>query len=428
MGPVLIFDKSFLESLNVDEAVFLDQFFLSNITPVFFIETLADLEKEVRKKGKTPEEVVGNIAYKTPEFGKPNVYHQSLLEGELSGSVIIDMKNGRPHISGGRTLELNGKTGVYFQPSIEEESLQRWQNGEFLLLERQTARSWRKELSNIDLEKVYEAFQGFFSAEIEKPKTLKQLKVFVDSYLNVQNQETLFDLGLKFIGVTPKFRDEIIKRWKDTGKKAIKEFAPYFTHVFSVDLFFYLAIATDLISRGRPSHKIDISYLYYLPFCMVFTSNDKLHSNIVPLFLRNNQSYIAGNDLKEDLKKLDEYYSSFPEEIKEKLGLFGIASFPPDDTSFITTQLWDKHMSSKWRENKFIPKPQKDSEVSKKLMQEMKDFEQKGNPIANINTSDGTHHMVIKRMVRGTKGKWKRFPPEVMNRRKNENGDWEDIK
>ena len=35
-GPTLIFDKSSLESLNLDEAVMLDNFFRSTITPLFF--------------------------------------------------------------------------------------------------------------------------------------------------------------------------------------------------------------------------------------------------------------------------------------------------------------------------------------------------------------------------------------------------------
>lgn len=64
-GPILIFDKSTLESLNLDEAVLLDSFFVTNITPLLFIETLADLEKEIQA-GRTPEQVVGNLARKTP--------------------------------------------------------------------------------------------------------------------------------------------------------------------------------------------------------------------------------------------------------------------------------------------------------------------------------------------------------------------------
>ena len=94
MGPNLIFDKSFLQSLNLDEANWLDMFFTTNITPLFFIETLADLEKEVHK-GRTPEQVVGNLATKTPDwYAHPNVHHGTLLVGELTGKETIDMKYG----------------------------------------------------------------------------------------------------------------------------------------------------------------------------------------------------------------------------------------------------------------------------------------------------------------------------------------------
>src|SRR5204862_7363627 len=99
MGPVLIFDKSMLESLNPDEAMWLDNFFLSNITPLFFIETLADLEKQVRR-GRTQEEIVGSLAYKAPDLAsRPSVHHTTLLSGELSGAGEIEMGDGRPIIS-----------------------------------------------------------------------------------------------------------------------------------------------------------------------------------------------------------------------------------------------------------------------------------------------------------------------------------------
>jgi hypothetical protein len=45
VGPIVIFDKSALQALNMDEAVWFDAFFSSNVTPIFFVETLADLEK-----------------------------------------------------------------------------------------------------------------------------------------------------------------------------------------------------------------------------------------------------------------------------------------------------------------------------------------------------------------------------------------------
>ncbi len=46
-GTSLIFDKSSLESLDLGEAVLLDNFHRSVITPLFFVECLADLEKAI---------------------------------------------------------------------------------------------------------------------------------------------------------------------------------------------------------------------------------------------------------------------------------------------------------------------------------------------------------------------------------------------
>ena len=55
----------------------------------------------------------------------------------------------------------------------------------------------------------------------------------------------------------------------------------------------------------KPSHHVDLAYLYYLPFCSVFTSKDNFHAQIVPLFLGPMQDFVNGIDLKEDLKKLN---------------------------------------------------------------------------------------------------------------------------
>ena len=57
MGPITLFDKSFLQSLSLDESVWFDHFFLTNVAPIFYVETLADLNKTVRKE-RTPEQEV----------------------------------------------------------------------------------------------------------------------------------------------------------------------------------------------------------------------------------------------------------------------------------------------------------------------------------------------------------------------------------
>ena len=94
-GPSLIFDKSSLESLNIHEAGLMDNFYMSTITPLFFVECLADLEKQIRG-GSTPEQLVGSLADRTPDSqGNPNVHHLEILKGELSRQFNLTTVYGR---------------------------------------------------------------------------------------------------------------------------------------------------------------------------------------------------------------------------------------------------------------------------------------------------------------------------------------------
>jgi hypothetical protein len=87
-GPILIFDKSLIEMLSPDEAVWLGQFYRVNIVPVFLVETLADLEKEVAA-GRTPEQVVGRLAEKTNIMtADPNTHHWRLALSNLLGAEV----------------------------------------------------------------------------------------------------------------------------------------------------------------------------------------------------------------------------------------------------------------------------------------------------------------------------------------------------
>jgi hypothetical protein len=67
--PVLttLFDKSFLQSLSVDESVWFDQHFMPVVCPVFYVETLADLAKQPTERGLAENEV-RNIAAKFPKM------------------------------------------------------------------------------------------------------------------------------------------------------------------------------------------------------------------------------------------------------------------------------------------------------------------------------------------------------------------------
>ena len=55
--------------------------------PVFYVEVLADLEKQGRH-GKPPESTVGRLAEKTPSNAYPNVDHGQIVLRELTGQQI----------------------------------------------------------------------------------------------------------------------------------------------------------------------------------------------------------------------------------------------------------------------------------------------------------------------------------------------------
>jgi len=118
---ITLFDKSFLQSLSLDESVLFDHFFYPVISPLFYVETLSDLEKAVRK-GRTPEQEVGFIASKTPEMhGGPCAHHASLCLSNLMGHPIP--MNGRIPISSGRPVKADGRKGFVVEPTTEAQAV-----------------------------------------------------------------------------------------------------------------------------------------------------------------------------------------------------------------------------------------------------------------------------------------------------------------
>lgn len=216
-------------------------------------------------------------------------------------------------------------------------------------VERAIARQWRESLDQMDLQATYDRFRPFMKGE-NAPRDFGEIRMLVHRALsNPGASEGLLQLAFLLLGVPYELWGRIFERWKNAGGPPFSVFAPYAAHVLSVDLFFALGLAADLISRDRPSNRADMAYLYYLPFCMVFTSSDNLHARVVPYFLGENQVFVPGADLKADLRQLDEHYSALPEEVKAT-GLMTFAQHPPMDGDFLTSTLWDRFLPG-WRDN-----------------------------------------------------------------------------
>jgi len=138
---ITLFDKSFLQSLSLDEAVLFDNFFYPNISPIFFVETLADLAKDLQDR--TSEREVQIIADKTPQLhGGPNMFHGTLCLGELLGHNVN--MTGQIVVPSAPLVSARGRTGVVHKEPPEREAFSRWQDGQFTEVERRFAKVWRE--------------------------------------------------------------------------------------------------------------------------------------------------------------------------------------------------------------------------------------------------------------------------------------------
>lgn len=348
-GPIIIFDKSTLQCLTDDEAVLLDNFYMSNVTPVFIAECLADLDRDMQgaKSKGSPESMVGALARKTPDSQAcGNVFHMHILKGELAGKFDLTTVHFRPLRGRGEPVMTEKSKGVVFRESEEEEAIHRWSRREFWELEHDIAKQWRQAIERIDLNASYANILNATGAR-RKPTSLEEAKSVTDSIIDSVDQEWLLKFGLHILDV-PEATTWVVSRWKDDGRPPLRSYLPYFIHMLSINIFFALALSAKLLKKVKPSHAIDLAYLYYLPFCTVFTSRDKFHVQVASLFMDPFQTFVHGDDLRAELKRLDAGYKRLPEDELNK-GLIGFAAHPPEDTSFLTTRLWDKYLP-KWRE------------------------------------------------------------------------------
>jgi len=411
VGPILIFDKSTLQSLSVNESIWLENFFITNLTNLFYVETLADIEKKV-KGNLTPEQVVGNIAIKVPQNSTPNFDYLKLLILNLFG-IEVEMLN-RPNIEQGsikRTTD--GRIGMYYEPFSEVEALNRWQMGKFLEVERNFARKWRQSVSNINFDYMIGLVRNIVPKG-KKFKGLREVKDFVDNFIE-ENYKELYYLAFDILNVPETHHERIIFRWEEQNKPNLLRFAPYTAYVLKINLFFFICLDHNFIPKDRPSNIIDIAYLFYLPFCMVFTSNDKLHERVAPFFMEQNQIFIKGKDLKKSLSELDSYYSQLPDEIKEQ----GVMKFAVDLPEKLETlikdihdeslKIWGKKNLVKKKESIEADKPEKKS--AKGIMRSIKEAKVIEND-PEIYEGD-IDHIVFKRNMHIKKGKWRLLPKEV---------------
>lgn len=316
---------------------------------------------------------------------------------------------GQIPLNQGRLVKNAGRSGAVFQQSHESEAFSRWQKSEFLEIERLYAHSWRQALHNLDLREVTGVFRTL-GIDIKSCNNLQDASDLARATVHIGDKRSgIMALALSVLNVPQHFRHDVRICWRKAGYPSLFEYAPYAAFVLTVELFFYIALAASLISSERASNRVDIAYLFYLPFCMMFVSNDRLHQSCAPLFLRDNQEFVWGQDLKKSLSKINEHYLQLPESEKEK----GVISFASD-----LPQIEDSFIEHLW--TRLLPKYQKKKEgdtangspANPPTIEEIKGMEDL--PPLSPEEIDfdpvNVDQVLIKRSVRRMRGSWRQIP------------------
>lgn len=408
MGPITLFDKSFLQTLSTNESVWFDRFFYPVITPLFYIETLADLEKTPRP-GKTAEEEVGIIAAKTPQMsGAPCYFHRHLCIQDLLGNRVP--MTGQIPMAGVKRVVRNGKVGGIVSEPAEAKAFARWQDGRFLDVERLHAREWRAHLARINLSVIERAMKSVGVSS----KTCKSL----DAALKMADQVVIaltkstgrFEAMLDVLEIPSHLHRPIKERWKFRKEPRLTSFAPYAAHVLRVEIFFRIAIGANLIASTRASHRVDMAYLFYLPFCSVFVSTDRLHRTCAPLFLRQDQAFVWGSDLKTDLTALNAHYLALPDEVKAQ-GLYKFARTLPSESQGVMRQLFERFTPNLLKPP--IEPEDTGADDHKRIFSEASEWIKAPEQIGAFHGSEEIETMVLTRSVSRQRGSWLQIGPEV---------------
>lgn len=192
-----------------------------------------------------------------------------------------------------------------------------------------------------------------------------------------------------------------------------------------IDLDALFRLGREIIKRvGRPKDLLAVKVAagellrkpgsrYVADALAAFTSRDKLHERTAPLFLDKDQVFIRGDDLKDDLAKLDAHYSQLSDEEKLR-GVMSFAHYPPVEGDFLVSKMWDKLMRPEWRESPTRQPELRSIENDAKIIAEINEIAD--SPRSSIKASDlhqDPDAVLVQRKIPLYRGKWRMVSPEV---------------
>ncbi len=147
---------------------------------------------------------------------------------------------------------------------------------------------------------------------------------------------------------------------------------------------------------------------------MAFVSSDRLHEQTAPLFLRDDQEFVWGLDLKADLRQLNAHYQATLSEVERKRGLIGLVGAPPIDGGYLVTELWKRHLRPEALQDRNVLESMS-AEAQAKLVAELRAFTE-GAPLPlgqQISDIDAIEAVTVERRISKKKGSWWQVPQDL---------------
>jgi hypothetical protein len=339
-GPILITDKSTFQMLSSREHSRRSMHFFENVTPVLVTEILGDLTKVLRS-GQDPAVKVAELAGKFHGSGGP-VNHearllvvQSLIGNDIpltgqvlaQGGVAVD----DPHLGRGFMIDL----------TWWNEAILRWSRGEFNDVERQYSDLWRTVTHLPGFSSLWERIRrhGIILPKIQSPDELREV---LDDVTNEPNlQDAWLEILLERFRIEGREEADIRRRW-EAARQPLRTFAAYAFHCLKVWVGLVIVVHHKLF-RWDPTHIIDVQYMNYLPFCQVFSSNDRLHRILAPALKRDDQTFLVGDDLKTSLKQEADGWDALEGAARDRLRWALTSPLPRRDS--VLFQTWVRYMN-----------------------------------------------------------------------------------
>lgn len=344
IGPLLIFDKSFIEMLNPAEVSELSMHFKFVGTPTLIGEIIADLRLEPSER-QVPSDVVRALSRKMQKahglqpanYRKLALANLSAHEISMIGQVPVDEAAPNVHAT-------HDRRGLLYDSRPEQLLWARWADGEFRADDELTATTWRNGIEQIDLDAVARIWKPFTSQYFGSPRNQDQLIAAIDIFLgdlNSEIQREVLKMTLDLLNASAQDR-QVANALMNIGEmRSVVEFAPYAGSIIRLFLAFVCGLARGFIGP-RPTNYIDLQYLYYSPFCMVFISNDRFHRDMWPA-TAGVHSFLWGQDVKDDLRR------RVGAGVKGKESATGVTKTPDNSGSSappqsVIAEMWGRYM------------------------------------------------------------------------------------